>query len=103
MSKILALISALVAEAGSQSASEGAVRIRDVELETDGAKLKAGLDHPLARGDLGLSVHVDAESASRYVVRIALTELPKDLAPRLAPFRDVIGSARTAVELDFGG
>ena len=101
MSGILELLNHLLQAALAEQRAGGPVTVRSVELDPDGGRLIARIDHPAVQGEVVLKLHIEPPSGHRQTLRLSLEQCPETLHPALEAFRGVLEKIRIRVELDF--
>ena len=104
MSALLDVLNRLIAQALAEQVPEalrGAVQVRQVRLETDGARIVAQLLPPAGEGELVLRLRAEPAQGPRQHLLLTIEQGPRHWAPGLEPFRRVLERARLRLELDF--
>ena len=101
MTPLLDLLNRLVSEALARHTPPGAVQVRNVVLDDDGAHIVLQLLPPAGTGEVVLRLEVAAAAGERQDLVLSLERGPEPWPQALAPFRTLIERARLRLELDF--
>ncbi|MDH4247913.1 MAG: hypothetical protein OEW39_08855 [Deltaproteobacteria bacterium] len=78
----------------------GAVVVRSLTLEPEGARLVARVDHSLCRGEVVLRLRIEPPRQGRQTLRVVLERGPEGVAEVLEPFRGIFASAQMNLEIE---
>lgn len=101
MSALLEALNRLLGEALAGQAPGGAVQVRSVLLDAQGARIVAQVRAPVGEGELVLRLQAAPPEGDRQSLVLTLERAPEHWAPVLEPFRRVLERARLRLELDF--
>lgn len=101
MNPLLEVLNRLLAEALADPASQGAVQVRSVLLDAEGARIEAQLRPPAGEGELVLRLRVESPQGEAQTLLLTLERGPERWAPALEPFRRMLERSRLRLELDF--
>ncbi|MEE8436687.1 MAG: hypothetical protein V3S64_18005 [bacterium] len=95
------LTEAALAQWKLQRKGQGAVQVRGLILDPEGARLVLWLEHPQARGEAVFRIQAEAADGEKQTLRLTLLHGPAELGPLLEPFRKLLEKAKISIELDF--
>ncbi len=74
-----------------------------VFVRPDGLDVAGSFRHADATGPGALRLDLDQSAPERFAVRVTSVQVPAELGPDLAPFRDVLERLAVTADLDFSG
>jgi len=101
VSPLLDVLNRLLGEALAQHAPRGAVQVRSVVLDDDGAHAVLQLLPPAGSGEVVLRLRAEPPEGPRQHLVLTVERGPARWPAALEPFRRVIERARLRLELDF--
>jgi hypothetical protein len=104
MSILLDMLNQMAAtRLAGQPPADGPFTARTVRLTADGIAVTGDLRHGQMAGPVAVHVTVEPVAPDRFTLHVTPEQVPRDLAPELAAYRDVLERLRLHVDLDFSG
>ncbi len=101
MNPLLTLLNHLLAAALQERRGQGAVQLRSMTLDEDGARLVLWLEHAQAGGEAIVRLRADPPAGDTQKVTLRCERLPDRLSAALEPFRELAQQSRVTIELDY--
>jgi len=103
VSTLLTALNHLIGTALAGQSGQGALVVRSLTLDAEGARIIARVDHPLCRGEVVLRLRTESPQSGRQTLRLEVERAPEQFSAALEPFRVLLTSAQLRLDFDAPG